>query len=43
MMGMISNGMNLMKIDSNWQLVVRGVILIVSVLYSQIISKRTAK
>lgn len=43
MMGMISNGMNLMKIESNWQLVVRGVILIVSVLYSQIISKRTAK
>ena len=43
MMGMISNGMNLMKIDSNWQLVVRGVILIVSVLYSQIISKHTAK
>lgn len=43
MMGMISNGMNLMRIDSNWQLVVRGVILIVSVLYSQIISKRTAK
>ena len=43
MLGMISNGMNLMKIDSNWQLVVRGVILIVSVLYSQIISKRTAK
>lgn len=43
MMGMISNGMNLMKIDSNWQLVVRGVILVVSVLYSQIISKRTAK
>ena len=43
MMGMISNGMNLMKIDSNWQLVVRGVILVISVLYSQIISKRTAK
>lgn len=43
MMGMISNGMNLMKIESNWQLVVRGVILVVSVLYSQIISKRTAK
>lgn len=42
MMGMISNGMNLMKIDSNWQLVVRGAVLVISVLYSQYISRRTA-
>ncbi len=43
MMGMISNGMNLMRIGSNWQYVVRGVILIVAVFYSQIICDKAAK
>lgn len=43
MMGMISNGMNMMQIGSNWQYVVRGVILIVAVFYSQIISDKAVK
>ena len=43
MMGMISNGMNLMRIGSNWQYVVRGVILIVAVFYSQVIGDKAAK
>lgn len=43
MMGMISNGMNLMQISSNWQYVVRGIILIVAVFYSQIISDKALK
>ncbi|MBQ3210694.1 MAG: ABC transporter permease [Oscillospiraceae bacterium] len=38
MIGMISNGMNLMFITSNWQMVVRGVIMIAAVYYSMAIS-----
>lgn len=35
MMGMITNGMNLMFISSNWQYVVRGALMIIAVFYSQ--------
>lgn len=34
MMGMITNGMNLMFISSNWQYVVRGALMIIAVFYS---------
>ena len=34
MMGMITNGMNLMYIGSNWQLVVRGVLMVAAVFYA---------
>ena len=34
LMGIINNGMNLMYISSYWQLVVKGAIIIASVLYS---------
>ena len=46
LMGMITNGMNLMYIGSNWQYVVRGVLMILAVFYSQWfnqISSREAK
>lgn len=43
MMGMITNGMNLMQISSNWQYVVKGLLIIGSVLYSQWISGLTTK
>ena len=42
MIGMISNGMNLMYITSNWQMVVRGVLMIAAVFYSMIITKSTS-
>lgn len=35
MMGMITNGMNLMFIGSNWQYVIRGALMIVAVFYAQ--------
>ena len=35
LMGMITNGMNLMYIGSNWQYVVRGALMVVAVFYSQ--------
>ncbi|MDR7871390.1 MAG: ABC transporter permease [Tissierellaceae bacterium] len=40
LMGIINNGMNLMYISSYWQLVVKGAIIIASVLYSIYSSKR---
>ena len=43
LMGMITNGMNLMYIGSNWQYVVRGVLMILAVFYSQWFSKISAK
>jgi ribose/xylose/arabinose/galactoside ABC-type transport system permease subunit len=33
-MGVINNGMNLMYISSYWQLVVKGIIIVGSVIYS---------
>lgn len=39
MMSLITNGMNLMHIGSNWQLIVRGVLMVVAVYYSLWISK----
>ncbi len=41
MMGLLTNGMNLMRISSNWQWVVRGVLLIAAVFYSLWITNRT--
>ena len=38
MMGMITNGMNLMHLGSNWQMIVRGTLMIVAVFYSMWIS-----
>ena len=35
MMGMITNGMNLMFISSNWQYVIRDALMILAVFYSQ--------
>ncbi len=35
MMGMITNGMNLMFISSNWQYVIRGALMIIAVFYAQ--------
>lgn len=35
MMGMITNGMNLMGVGSNWQYVVRGALMILAVFYAQ--------
>jgi len=40
LMGIINNGMNLMYISSYWQLVVKGVIIVASVLYSIYSSKK---
>ena len=40
MMGLLTNGMNLMRISSNWQWVVRGVLLIGAVFYSLWITNR---
>lgn len=42
LMGIINNGMNLMYISSYWQLVVKGCIIIASVLYSIYSSRRSA-
>lgn len=39
MMGMITNGMNLMFIGSNWQYVVRGALMIIAVFYAQWFNK----
>lgn len=39
MMGMITNGMNLMFIGSNWQYVVRGCLMIIAVFYAQWFAK----
>ena len=38
MMGMITNGMNLMHLGSNWQMIVRGSIMVGAVFYSMWIS-----
>lgn len=43
MMGMITNGMNLMFIGSNWQLVVRGCLMVAAVFYAQWFHKITSK
>ncbi len=43
LMGMITNGMNLMYIGSNWQYVVRGVLMILAVFYSQWFSRISAR
>ncbi len=46
MMGLITNGMNLMHIGSNWQLIARGALMILAVFYSMWISgiaSRTGK
>ena len=43
MMGMITNGMNLMYIGSNWQLVVRGVLMVAAVFYAQWFNKISNK
>ena len=39
MMGMITNGMNLLHIGSNWQMITRGILMIVAVFYSMWISQ----
>lgn len=39
MMGLITNGMNLLHIGSNWQMIARGVLMVVAVFYSMFISK----
>lgn len=39
MMGMITNGMNLMFIGSNWQYVVRGALMVIAVFYAQWFNK----
>ncbi len=43
MMGMITNGMNLMFIGSNWQLVVRGCLMVAAVFYAQWFNKISNK
>lgn len=43
MMGMITNGMNLMFIGSNWQYVVRGCLMVIAVFYAQWFSKISNK
>lgn len=43
MMSLITNGMNLMHIGSNWQLIVRGALMIVAVYYSMWISRIATK
>lgn len=43
MMGMITNGMNLMYIGSNWQFVVRGILMIAAVFYAQWFNKLSQK
>ncbi|WP_444641767.1 ABC transporter permease [Caproiciproducens sp. R1] len=43
MMGMITNGMNLMYIGSNWQLVVSGLLMVAAVFYSQWFNKFSSK
>lgn len=43
MMGMITNGMNLMFIGSNWQLVVRGCLMVAAVFYAQCFNKLSGK
>lgn len=43
MMGFISNGMNLMHIGSNWQLVTRGILMVVAVFYSLWINKMASR
>lgn len=43
MMGMITNGMNLMHLGSNWQMIVRGCIMIGAVFYSMWISDFVTK
>ena len=39
MMGMITNGMTLLHIGSNWQMITRGILMIVAVFYSMWISQ----
>lgn len=43
MMGMITNGMNLMFIGSNWQYVVRGCLMVIAVFYAQWFSRISNK
>lgn len=43
MMGMITNGMNLMFIGSNWQYVVRGTLMVLAVFYAQWFNKISNK
>ena len=40
LLGIINNGMNLLYIDSYWQMVIKGVIIAGSVIYSIISSKK---
>lgn len=42
MMAMLTNGMNMMKLSTNYQYIFRGVMLILSVFYAQWINKKTA-
>ena len=43
MMTMLANGMNVMGLNTNFQYLFRGTVLIVSVLYTQFINKKTAE
>lgn len=43
MMGMITNGMNLMFISSNWQYVVRGALMIAAVFYAHWFNKISSR
>lgn len=43
LMGIINNGMNLLGINSYWQLVVKGIIIVVAVVYSMNTNKVTKK
>lgn len=43
LMGIINNGMNLLGINSYWQLVVKGIIIVVAVVYSMNANKGTKK
>ena len=40
LLGIINNGMNLLYIDSYWQMVIKGVIIAGSVIYSIVSSKK---
>ena len=42
MMAMLTNGMNMMRLSTNYQYIFRGVMLILSVFYAQWINKKTA-
>ena len=43
LMGIINQGMNIKGVDSNWQYVVKGIVLLAAVIFDVVSNKKTGK